>query len=260
MKLISLNTWGGRLLGPLLQFVKEKSADTDIFCFQEVMKGGSDENDINDICDSNLLETITKILPGYNFHYQPGARPYRNLHVIVKDKPEFGNATFIKKDTEVLGWEGFLTYPIEEKKEFPLDLEAAGILLNTEIKKNDKVFSIANIHGLWGGGPKDDNLARLFQSRRALEYLRSKIGGKILIGDFNLRPETESVLMIEKEMRNLIKENKIQTTRNHNYEKMAEFKDYIADYCFVSAGVKVKKFEVLPDIVSDHQPLYLEFS
>lgn len=260
MKLISLNTYGGRFLGPLLNFIKEKSADTDIFCFQEVFSGGEKEVKLGERGEANLLERIREILPGHVFIHQPGALPYRHYEQVITDIPRFGNATFIKKDIQVLGSEGFLTYPVEEKKEYPLDLEAAGILLDVDVKKDDKEFSIANIHGLWGGGPKDDNLARLFQSRRVLECLRSKKSGKVLIGDFNLRPETESIAMIEQEMLNLIKENEIQTTRNKNYALMEKFHDYIADYCFVSKNVTVEDFRVLPDIVSDHQPLYLEFS
>ena len=260
MKLISLNTWGGKLLDPLLNFIKEKSVDIDIFCFQEIFSGGEDDIKLGDKGDPDLFDKIKKTLPDYNFHYQPGALPYRHYENIIKEKPKFGNATFFKKDIQIINHEGFLTYPPEMKAEYPLDLEAGGILLNIDIEKDDKNFSVANIHGFWGGGPKDDNLARLFQSRRVLEYLRSKKGGKILIGDFNLRPETESVLMIEKEMRNLIKENKIQTTRNPNYKEVEQYKDYIADYCFISPNLNLKDFQVLPDIISDHQPLYLEFS
>lgn len=262
MKLISLNTWGGKLLDPLLDFIKEKSNDTDIFCFQEIFSGGEGDKKVKDI-EPNLLDKISALLPNYDFHYQPGATPYRHgpgiVKEIIKEKPLVGTATFIRKDIKILNWEGFLTYPEEMKKEFPFDLEGAGILLNIDARKDGKEFSIANIHGLWGGGPKDDSLARLFQSRRVLDCLRGKKGAKILIGDFNLRPDTESISMIEKEMWNLIQESKIQTTRNHYYEGMEKYQDYIADYCFVSKDLKLKDFKVLPDEISDHQPLYLEF-
>lgn len=36
MKLISLNTWGGHLFEPLMEFIKSEAKTTDIFCFQEV--------------------------------------------------------------------------------------------------------------------------------------------------------------------------------------------------------------------------------
>ena len=61
-------------------------------------------------------------------------------------------------------------------------------------------------------------------------------------------------------MRDLIKENQIQTTRNHYYAEIEKYHDYIADYCFISKDLVIKDFKVLPDEISDHQPLYLEFS
>jgi hypothetical protein len=36
MKLINLNTWAGKVKEPLNEFMKNKSAETDIFCFQEI--------------------------------------------------------------------------------------------------------------------------------------------------------------------------------------------------------------------------------
>ncbi len=36
MKIISLNTWSGRIGQPFFDFVKKESKDADVFCFQEV--------------------------------------------------------------------------------------------------------------------------------------------------------------------------------------------------------------------------------
>ena len=57
-------------------------------------------------------------------------------------------------------------------------------------------------------------------------------------------------------MRNLIAEFGITSTRSSLYTKPLRF----ADYMFVSNGIEVKDFKVLPDEVSDHLALYLEFS
>ena len=42
MKLISLNIWGGTIFEPLMKFIDKESADTDIFCFQEVFRSETD--------------------------------------------------------------------------------------------------------------------------------------------------------------------------------------------------------------------------
>ena len=39
LRIVSLNLWGGQELGPLLNFVREQAAGTDLFCFQEMLDG-----------------------------------------------------------------------------------------------------------------------------------------------------------------------------------------------------------------------------
>jgi endonuclease/exonuclease/phosphatase family metal-dependent hydrolase len=87
----------------------------------------------------------------------------------------------------------------------------------------------------------------------------------MVMGDFNLLPETESVRKIERAgYRNLISEFAITTTRGSLVKKMHPeygvgpfgFQEY-ADYAFVTPGIRVGSFEV-PDVpVSDHLPLIL---
>lgn len=85
----------------------------------------------------------------------------------------------------------------------------------------------------------------------------SNFGGrKILCGDFNLDISTESVRMLEQEMINLVREFKINSTRS----ALAPLgKGRFADYIFASDKIKINKFNVLNDVVSDHLPLYVDF-
>ena len=79
------------------------------------------------------------------------------------------------------------------------------------------------------------------------------------MGDFNLRPDTESVRMLEAAgLRNLVREYGIETTRTSLYDHRD--KEPHANYAFVSAGIEVRDFRVLPDEVSDHAPLFLDFT
>ena len=77
----------------------------------------------------------------------------------------------------------------------------------------------------------------------------------MLCGDFNLRPDTESIRMIEKEMINLVTKHNVTSTRTSLYKKTERF----ADFVFLSHNVKEIDFKVLPDEVSDHSPLFVEF-
>lgn len=118
------------------------------------------------------------------------------------------------------------------------------------------ITTIANVHGLWNGMGKGDSEDRLEQSRRIRDFAKGKGGRVIVIGDFNLNPDTESLAIAEEGMRNLIKEYGITSTRTSFYEKEGKF----ADYAFVSPDIEVLDFMVLPDEVSDHAALSLTFT
>jgi endonuclease/exonuclease/phosphatase family metal-dependent hydrolase len=64
-------------------------------------------------------------------------------------------------------------------------------------------------------------------------------------------------MMIEEKLGciDLIKKYGITSTRTSLYLKPIKF----ADYVFVSKGIDVIDFKVLPDEVSDHAPLLLDF-
>ena len=62
--------------------------------------------------------------------------------------------------------------------------------------------------------------------------------------------------MLGDQWRNLIAEFKVTSTRTSLYDKAEPY----ADYVFVTQGVEVNAFSVLDAVVSDHAPLYLEFS
>ena len=52
-----------------------------------------------------------------------------------------------------------------------------------------------------------------------------------------------------------MKETGVTSTRSHYYTKPEKF----ADYILVSPDITVVDFNVLPDVISDHLPLVLEF-
>jgi endonuclease/exonuclease/phosphatase family metal-dependent hydrolase len=75
-----------------------------------------------------------------------------------------------------------------------------------------------------------------------------------MCGDFNLRPDTQSMSIIEQAgVKNLIKEYNISSTRTSLYTKSEKY----ADYIFISDNLKESEFKVLPDEASDHSALML---
>lgn len=245
MKVITLNTWGGRITKELIDFFAKHKGTTDVFCLQEVYhrathihveQGGIDPN-------LTLLDDIKEVLPDYLGYFRP--------HYLET----YGLATLVKNDLIVTAENEFFVH--RHKGFVPRDiiLNHARNVQVTSIRQGTEDFHVFNFHGLWCGEGKRDSEPRLEQSRKLVEYLKQFEGKKVICGDFNLLPDTASLGMIEGiPLRNLVKEYSITSTRTSYYKKELR----LADYILVSDTVEVIDFRVLPDEVSDHSPLVSE--
>jgi endonuclease/exonuclease/phosphatase family metal-dependent hydrolase len=245
MKLITLNVWGGRVSEPLDTFLKVRSKDTDIFCFQEMYhKDPNPEKDVR----ADLFVEMSAILTGFKAFFRPFLHDY------------FGVASFIKGSI-VIEEEGD-TFVYKERGHDPKSDGAANEARNIQyvrIRIQGKQVTIINFHGLWNGKGKTDTEDRLNQSRRIVKFAETMKGPKILCGDFNLLPDTESLKILENHgMRNLIKEYGITNTRTPLYPR-AHLSSSYADYILITPDIKVNDFKALQDVVSDHAPLFLDF-
>lgn len=269
MKLISLNIWGGNAYDAFMSFVREHAADTDIFCFQEVFRSDSGVA-VSRGTHINILSDITAALPGFRGFFQP-MQENIDIKGAIDIADEFGLATFVRPPLAVEK-EGFLPVFREPGSMEGNDFETLPhILQYARLARSGAPFTVAHVHGMSRPGTKLDTEDRIEQSRRIVSFLAGEPGPKILCGDFNLMPETESIAMIERgsppsqelrraSMRNLIRDFGITDTRGAlSHAKWPDSHQYFADYTFVSADVKVKSFEVPQVPVSDHLPMVLEF-
>ena len=244
MKLITLNTWGARIKEPFSDFIR-KNKDVDVFCFQEIYDK-AEEILSADYPDTsfNIFSELKELLPEHNGYFRPVLEGV------------YGIAIFVKNSIETISeGEVFIHTGVGKTKEGIFSGHHDRNLQWVEIKVKKKVYSILNVHGLWNGQGKTDTPDRLAQSHKIKDFLNTVSGPKILCGDFNLRPNTESIKILEKNMSNLIKTFKVETTRTSFYTKPEKH----ADYIFTSPEIKINHFEVMPDEVSDHSPLLLDF-
>lgn len=242
MQLITLNIWSGQITEGLLDFIK-KYQYVDFFCLQEVYHRApyKTSTDDNPVC-LNILDQIAAQLPNHRFFFRP-----------VVDNV-YGLAVFVKKDIELLNEGEVVIY------ENP-DYEGKGPrhhrnLQWVECRSQGKKYVVINTHFLWNGAGKGDSEDRMQQSTRVKDFLDSLSVPKLLCGDFNLRPDTESIKILEKDMRNLVKDYNITSTRTSLYPKAERF----ADYVLASLDIPAHDFKVLPDEVSDHAALWVDFS
>ncbi len=242
MKLISLNTWCGIVYEPLKKFIEEQAKDTDIFCFQEIRNGkylGEFKGETED-----LFTKIKDILPDFKSYY-------------TEMLPGIGIAIFVKNSINIEKFDSKIVLFSEELdniEKFNNEKPHPRVIQIISLKNK---LNILNFHGVHGDFKKDTK-ERELQTKRLKKILNDLSGPKILVGDFNLMPDTMAISELEKEMRNLMKGSHFKTTRSRYYNK----KDTLpfADYAFVTEDILVKNFEVLPDEVSDHLPLLVEFN
>lgn len=259
MKLICLNTWGGKIYKPLINFIKENSKDTDIFCFQEIFNTTS-KIKVREKRRVNLFNDLSKILTNHQGYFSSSIQNYiiysRSKVIKADFNLSFGLAIFIKKEITVNSHGDFFVYGNRDQFD-PNDLNT--LPKNAQYLtfiKSDKKFTICNLHGIWLKEGKQDAPERLEQSRKIIKFLDGRNGEKILCGDFNLDIHTKSIKILEENLTNLIKKYKIKTTRNELFPGKEKF----ADYTFVSAGMNVFDFQVPSINISDHLPMILKFA
>lgn len=262
MKIISLNIWGGKIYEPLMEFIKKHSRSVDVFCFQEAYKSPSGIS-VSREMHMNILEDITNILPEYEPFFGPVQDGW-DSYGPVDFEVSFGQATFARNTVKVIPDSVKQVFICGEKNSAePKDetsMPASMFCLN--VLKSGKIHTICNVHGFARPGSKLDTPERILQSRKIKDFLNKEENKTVILcGDFNLMPETESVKMLEENLENLIKKFNITNTRSRlsQYHGTLDEQKF-ADYMFVSSDIRVMEFKVLDDQVSDHLPLYLEFS
>jgi endonuclease/exonuclease/phosphatase family metal-dependent hydrolase len=231
MKIIFLNSWNGKAKEALTKFIEEQAHDTDIFCFQEAYDAMKE-------ISRDTLKEYEKL------------EKYKSLN----EDDNFSQAVYIKKGLAAVT----LSFGsvLENEPSIGLDL-----YINIRLADNREFF-ISNFHGISRpvGDDKLDDPARIKQSKLLVEFFKNKPGLKIIGGDFNLLPETDSIrTFTENGYRDLVKDYDITTTRNElALSKYPNNRQYFADYVFTSPDIIIKNFSVPKIEISDHLPLIVE--
>lgn len=260
MKLISFN------IGIKIDNSKEignfiKSQDADIVAFQEIIRH-FDES-VFDMYKSkeHIKKIIGKKLPYSFFGPQwiaDAMRKNGNMH------RDFNG--FVEQGNEIISKFPILNATNEHyHKHYSLELEWANFYTEdhprcvqiVELNVNGKNLQILNLHGLYSRD-KQDSERTLNQCRYILEVAKRKNIPTIIVGDFNLLPETKSIGILNKEFKNLIDEYEIKSTRP-NFDDGTDKGNNVVDYIFVNDKIKVNNFEVVNTNISDHLPLILDF-
>jgi endonuclease/exonuclease/phosphatase family metal-dependent hydrolase len=253
MKLICLNTWGGRAGAENLLAFLDAHRDADFVCLQEIWSAPYEGLEgalagAETIAHAEIMvrgkQAIARLFDGHEAFFHPS-----HLN-------DYGLMTLVSKRLAVVDTGDVFVH--RERGYVPQDNlghHARNVQFVTVAAPRGRM-SVMNFHGLWNGLGKGDSDDRLAQSRRLIDFLAGRSEPFVLCGDFNLAPDTQSLKMLEEAgLRNLVAEHGVASTRTRLYKRSEKF----ADYVFVSPVVDVRGFRALPDEVSDHVPLMLEF-
>jgi endonuclease/exonuclease/phosphatase family metal-dependent hydrolase len=246
MQLLSLNAWGCKR-AELFDFVRENAGAVDIFCFQELLRGGNGITDKGEL--KNGFERMSEILYEYTGYFSEyGDGGYFSMPSSSLDF-QYGIACFIhNQHSHSLVSSTRLYDPTREWADYDGEF-AAGLVQVLEVAG----CTIINVHGLWQGGIKTDTSAKIEQSERIVELAGGFHGKVVIAGDFNIEPDTVSVRLLRDRYRDLVEDYAIENTRSPLYKKGIGH----ADYMFVSPDVAVEDFMVPEVSISDHLPLVL---
>lgn len=254
MKIISLNTWGGQAFDELVKFVSANSHDTDVFCFQEVFDTNSDVKVTNG-ARANLFNELSLILKDFTGHraFVEGGYDYKGS---VDFHLDYGLVTFVRNNIHVVSQESIIIHGLGNELTGHFGEHPRNVHVLKLIKGESIPIVIINFHGMWKKGfGKVDCPERILQSNRVREVISRYNDPKVLIGDFNLLPETDSFKILKEGLRDLISEFKIPSTRSDFYDKP---EIPFADYALISPEIVVESFEVPRVNASDHLPLILK--
>lgn len=229
MKVVFYNVYDLTIDGEgLAEYLVGLKDSVDVFCFQEARE--STQN----LCKKLFPERKSVV-----------------LGKVTSTNDQFSQGTYISPHLD------FKT--VRVVAEYKMDL---GLAIHTEVISENGTLHLVNVHGLPYPGlcHKMDTPERLEHSKQIIDYLAKLEGPKVIGGDFNLLPETESVKMFERAgYLDLIKDFGIKTTRNKvALSKYPGTEMYFCDYVFVSPDVQVSTFDVPYNEHSDHLPLVLD--
>lgn len=242
MKLLQLNIWGGRLMWNISQVIERE--DPDIICMQEVY---SSPNSLG-LFDENNLQKLQEKLPDHHFFYAPlfdfeiGGEKTLSGNLIMSRYP-------IKTENTVFTGGSYIEnlssgdpfYLVRNFQHATIDIPKGSI-------------NILNHHGqVFPDNKGNEEASR--QMRILSKYIQELTSPVVLAGDFNLCSDSKSLDGLNNIMSNLCIDYDIKNTRN----QFAQYGAEVCDMVFVDKTIKVKSFQVLDDLISDHRALVLNF-
>jgi endonuclease/exonuclease/phosphatase family metal-dependent hydrolase len=241
MKLIQLNVWSGRLFKAVGDLLDQEKPD--IITFQE---GVSIPVDM----PSGFFRSVEEIAAKLDMHLV--AAPLFGF-TLADQHAQFGN--FILSKQPAIHHHVTYTYgQYEPNFTFLAEDYTTVNLLHAQFAYRDAPLHVLTSHGYYLPEHKMGNEETMKQCQFIAGYIKNLSGAIILTGDLNLAPESDSIKILNRLLRNLTSEYNLKTTRTFLTPKTEA-----CDYIFVNDQVKALDFRASDTIASDHKALVMEF-
>lgn len=189
---------------------------------------------------SDAIRYNGKVHMDFGGHIEQGSE-IMSKHPIVRGTNEF----FYKHYSYEIDWTNW-------KNE-----DTGRSLQMAELNVDGKKLQIFNLHGIWTHDKLGDKRT-IAECKYIVEAASRQTIPTIIVGDFNLLPQTKSIKLLNKKFRNLINEYGVTSTRP-DFDDGRDKGSNVVDYIFINNQIKVNNFEVINTDISDHLPLLLDF-
>lgn len=248
IKLISLNMWdGGRLFPEIKAFLAQEQPD--LLFLQEVNSATAPHLEER----FRTMEVVKSLFPEYHSYFGKVFGDLRPEEGLIVE----GNALFSRWQLRNCA-NTFIDIPyadIEHWKwtEFTKQPEA---MVSAEITVDGQEIFLLNVHGPWELSERD-NERRLNMRDKILALIQNK-KNVVMAGDFNVKPNTQTIKGIEEKLHNVFKDE-LTTTFNVQHKTHPGYATAVVDMLFTSSNIKIIRKECVDINVSDHLPLVVEF-
>jgi len=247
VKLFDINVWeGGLLTSQLFDFLVAE--DPDVLCLQEVFDG----KDVDLPANFRSIQVLQQHFPQHAIYFSPEMLCITNVGKIELGNLIMSRFPIVHSSTQ------FFDIPYGEYEQKPASNDWSQDPCNIQhcqLAVGNKTLNVFNLHGIWGidGG---DTPRRLHMSRVVVTNVQDKTT-TVLTGDFNVKPDTETIRNIETQLANVFA-GQLATSFNLPRKDLSSKRGYataVVDMMFVSQDLTVTEHYCPQVDVSDHLPL-----
>jgi len=249
VKLINLNVWygGKRLWDNIVQYLKDEQPD--ILTLQEAYAS-------EELGAAPYLKTASSLQQILGFPYSAFG-----LEFILQTKEEkapMGSAILSKfplANEQAVWIHGSAPIEVNDTKRENIPNFVRNIL-HCETIINGQTYNLMTLHGVWAPDNTETE-AQKVMGRKISEYVKDK-PNVILTGDFNVNENTETIRMLEQNLTNIFKGERVSSF-NMEHKTRPGYATAVVDFVFASPNIKILEHYTADANVSDHQSQVVVF-